>query len=133
MVTLPIRRCNYQLAMYAAQLAAGESLTHRSIKCTKIKQYIGIIAHVAYHQSLETRDIRKANPTDTRFCPELEAVYAEVIRHEKMPNRREPFTLEMLHYQQAVASKLGKEGFFTLSAAMSDWSEIGLSNGQRNV
>jgi hypothetical protein len=133
MVTLNIRRCNMQLAMYAAQLAAGESLTHRQIKCATIKHYVRVIAHVSSHQSHTARDIRKANPTDTKFCPELEAVYAEVTRHEKMPDRREPFTLEMLHHQQAIAIKMGEKWFFTLLLAMADWSEIGLFNGQRNA
>jgi hypothetical protein len=133
MAALPIRRCNYQVAIYAAQLAAGESLTHRSIKCTTIKQYVRCIARVASDQSLTARDIRKANPTDTKNCPELDAVYAEVTRHEKMPDRREPFTLEMLHHQQAVAARLGVAGNATLPAAMADWSEIGLFNGQRNA
>lgn len=131
MVDLPILRCNYQLAIYAAQLAAGESLTHRQIKCDTIKGYVRAIAFVFANQSTSGRDIRKRNPTDTKFCPQLEAVYTEVSRYEKMPNRREPFTLEMLHHQQEASGKLGTPGNLSRTAAFADWSEVGLFNGQR--
>ena len=59
----------------------------------------------------------------------LTSVYDEIKRYEKVPNRREPVTLEMLRYAQLLAKKANDP--LGLEAMLADWWEAALSGGFR--
>ena len=128
MERMPIQRCNLQLAIYAAHLGSGCTIYCRQIKLNTIKQYVNAVASFVGLFGSHPRDPRKANPADGHFAQPLQAVYQELGRWETVPNRREPFTLEMLHHQQKTAKDAP---FLSLEAAIADWSECGLFTGQR--
>ena len=128
METMPIERRNLQLALYAAHLGAGCTLWCRQIKVATIKQYINAVASFMALFGTHPRDPRKRNPTDSQLAPEITAVYTELGRWEQVPNRREPFTLDMLRHQQDCARQANP---LSLLAAIADWSECGLFTGHR--
>jgi len=99
---MPIARCNLQLALYAAHLGAGCSIWCKQIKLAMIQKYINAVASFIGLFGTHPRDPRKANPADGSFAKLLVAVYQELGQYEEVPNRREPFTLKMLHHQQAA-------------------------------
>jgi hypothetical protein len=114
--------------MYAMHLATGNTLLCRSIKSGTIKDYVLAAASFLSLFGNEV-DYRRSTPTDKAFCPELQAVYKEIERWEKVPNRREPFTLEMLTDVQAQAALEPNKA--RLLPALADWFEAGLFSGLR--
>lgn len=122
------RRGNLQLAMYAMHLATGNTLLCKSIKSGTIKDYVFAAASFLSLFGKEV-DHRRSTPTDKAFCPELQAVYREIERWEKVPNRREPFTLEMLTDIQSQATTEPNKA--RLLPALADWFEAGLFSGLR--
>ena len=130
MERMPIERCNLQWALYAAHLATGSTLWLRHIKSGTIRAYINAGASFMACFGNRPCDTRRALPTDKSLAPCIQAVLDEQARWEKVPNRREPYTLEMLHHLQAQVSKESPSTTSLLSA-MADWSEIGLFTGHR--
>jgi hypothetical protein len=125
-----LRRGQLQLAMYAQHLATGSTLFCRQIQAKTIKLYIKNVASALALFGPCPRDFRKDNPTDQGFCPLLNAVYKELERWEQMPNRREPFTVEMLNELEAQIAA-GQDSFLSRKAALADWFLIGLFTGNR--
>jgi hypothetical protein len=78
------------------------------------------------------RDPRKTDATQREMAEPLKAVLAELARYDKMPDRREPYTLEMwkeLHaYVQAMPVEQRKD---SREAACCDWFGSGLYGGYR--
>ena len=68
----------------------------RNIQVGTIKKYVQAIESFLALFGLYSWDYRKTLATDTHLASELTSVYAELDRWEKVPNRREPFTPEML-------------------------------------
>ena len=124
------RRGTLQLAMCAAHLGTGSTLYCRQVKLGTIKKYVKDIASFLALFGDEERDYRKDNGTDTCHSKLLTSVYAELARWEKMPNRREPFTVEMLDEWRTMITKMGAP-FDSLESALLDWFEIGLFAGLR--
>jgi hypothetical protein len=122
------RRCLLQLGMYAQHLGTGSTLFCRVIKVETIKHYVRDVA--SFLASLHERDLRKDNATDTKLSKVLTSVFDELQRWEKVPNRREPFTVEMLQFweQHVSATNARPE---SLAAALLDWFECGLFAGTR--
>jgi hypothetical protein len=118
--------------MYAMHLATGSTLLCKAIKCGTIKEYVKAAASIMGLLGKEI-DYRRENPTDKAFCPSLQAVYNELQRWERVPNRREPFTLEMLAdvQSQAQACTL-TDGPDSLLPVLADWFEVGLFSGLEN-
>jgi hypothetical protein len=72
------------------------------------------------------RDYRKNYATDTAISSTLTSVYNELARWESVPDRREPYTLEMLIYlKQSVERTASCQD--SMVAAMADWFKCGLS------
>jgi hypothetical protein len=67
---------------------------------------------------------------DTKISRTLSAVYDEQKRWEDVPNRREPYTLEMLDTMKNDFAASG-QGPNTLAAALVDWFACGLFAGLR--
>ena len=120
---------NFAMACYAVFLATGHSLRCRSIRSDTIKIYLHNAATFVSRFDAKDRDARKKEG-ETKLCPAVAAVIGIVKRYEDMKNRREPFTLGMLHLL------LSKVYFFSddsSKAALADWFTIGLHGGYRRA
>jgi hypothetical protein len=124
--TSNITRCNWQLALYAAHLATGSNLVCRSIKSATISGYVHDVARFLYRFS--NRDPRKQDPTKQENAPCIDSITKEVKRWEKMPNRREPFTIEMLDFIIDQSKNLAPNSFLS---TFRDWATCGLYAGFR--
>jgi hypothetical protein len=80
--------------MYAMHLATGNTLLCHQIKSASIKRYVRDIA--GFVALLQQRDICKVHVLDTKLSPRIQSTFDELKGWEDVPNRREPFTLEML-------------------------------------
>ena len=124
------RRGLLQLAMYARHVGTGQTLLCKTIKVATVKQYVRAAATFLALFGDTTRDYRKNYATDTAISSTLNSVYNELARWENVPDRREPYTLEMLSFlkksvQRAVSCQ------DSLGTAMADWFECGLFAGLR--
>jgi hypothetical protein len=124
------RRGLLQLAMYAQHLGTGSTLLCRSIRSATIKGYITAAASFHALFGPHPRDFRKDNAVDAKISTTLSAVYDELKRWEDVPNRREPYTLEMLDDMGREFANSGR-GSNTLDAALLDWFTCGLFAGFR--
>jgi hypothetical protein len=124
------RRGLLQLAMYAMHVGTGQTLLCKTIKVATVKQYVRAAATFLTLFGDKTRDYRKNYATDTALSSTLVSVYNELARWESVPDRREPYTLEMLTYhKQSVERTAACQD--SLAAAMADWFECGLFAGLR--
>jgi hypothetical protein len=127
---LAIQRCNFQLALYTVHLATGNSVSCRSIKAATIEKYIRSVAKFCARSN--PRDPRKLEQTHKTLAPVIQGVINEVQRWENIPDRREPFTIEMLRYlQELYTSQPHIYDSDSSLAAMIDWSSTGLYDGFR--
>lgn len=94
--TLSRHRVSLQLASYALHLSSGNSLLCRTLKSSTIKGYVRDVATFLRQCDPQQRDFRRNHDSDKHFSAPLVKVYAEIECWEKVPNRREPFTVEML-------------------------------------
>jgi len=130
LATVPIERCVMQLALYAVHLATGNSISCRAIKAATMEKYLRSVA--TFCSRSNARDPRKLEQTNNKLAPVIEGVLNEVKRWENIPNRREPFTIEMLNYLiELLESQRHIHGQDSLLAAMVDWSSAGLYDGGR--
>jgi hypothetical protein len=115
--------------MYAMHLATGSTLLCRLITLKTIKEYVKAAASFIALGPRQV-DFRKENQTDTQMCPSLQAVYKELERWEKVPNRREPFTLEMLkQLDDTIKDKRIDQD--SLQGVLADWFVTCLFLGSR--
>ena len=125
----PQDRANFQLAMYATHLATGSTLHCRAIKANTIASYLHDIAtFLGRFRSIDPRFISAA---DTSLAPVIAKVIAEQRRWEMVPNRREPFTVEM-HNAIANSAKIQMDDC-CLAAAMANWTLCNLYAGCRGI
>jgi hypothetical protein len=111
-------------AFYSAYLWAGTNLVCRSIKSSTIRKYLLEISKF-YHQFLAL-DIRKHDQLSSRLAPQIVGVLSEMERWEAVPNRREPYTLEMQVSLEALTVAPN-----SLLDALADWFGNGLLGGYR--
>jgi hypothetical protein len=126
----PPRRGLLQLAMFAQHLGTGSNLLCRTIRTDTIKRYVNVAASLHSLFGSHHRDYRKDSEMDTNISRTLSAVYVEQKRWEDVPNRREPYTLEMLDTMRTDFAASGR-GPNTLEAALVDWFACGLFAGLR--
>jgi hypothetical protein len=126
--TLPRRRLTLQLAIFAMHLGSGGSLLCKAIKAATIKNYLFDVSKVLRQLDPEQRDFRKDHNSDKSFADPVRLVFKELERWEQMPNRREPFTLEMLALLQQQAKSTPPNGILR---ALCDWFLLGLHLGLR--
>ena len=124
------RRGLLQLAMYAMHVGTGQTLLCKTIKVATVKQYVRAAATFLALFGDNTRDYRKNYATDTNISSTLTSVYNELARWESVPNRREPFTLEMLLHLRSD-TQTASMSQDSLIMAMADWCECGLFAGLR--
>jgi hypothetical protein len=121
-------RRNWQMALYAAHLATGNNIFCRSLKAVAISGYLRDVAR--FLSRFSPLDARYRNTTDKTFAPCIKAVTDEIARGEKIPDRREPFTIEMWKHLSSLSSTYLPDGIF---AAITDWAGCGLYGGFRNT
>ena len=112
------------LASYAAYLLSGATILAISIRVGTVKLYLKAVADY-FH------DHRKFNPTldETGAQPELlRSLYHEASRWEKMPNRAEPLTPDIVEFFHTRAQSAHENSAI---AAIADWMILGLQTGFR--
>jgi hypothetical protein len=119
-------RRNWQLALYAVHLATGNTLWCQSIKATTILKYLRDVAKFLGRYSI--LDARYASAADKTLAPCIKAVTDEVARWEKIPDRREPFTIEMHKHLASIQSSCSPD---TIIPVITDWAGCGLYGGFR--
>jgi hypothetical protein len=122
-------RCNYQLALYATHLATGSNLHCRSLKSGTIQTYLRDVAKfIGRYRDI---DPRYRSSADKALAPAISRVLDEVKRWETVPNRREPFTLEMqFHIAKQAESK---KDDCCLEAAVANWTLCNMYAGCRGI
>jgi len=106
---------------YAQSLACEETIYKRAIKSKTIKGYL--LAASKLRTGIGLMDPRKDNHGN--MSPLIDAVIKEQRRWESMPNRKDPFTKEMLLHVHLTAEKDPD----SLSSAIADWFTLGLLTG----
>jgi hypothetical protein len=119
-----------QFALYAHYLASGNTLHCQSVKLSTIKKYMLNIAVFFKRFGKQERDFRMQDDKNTTLIPELTKLYAELQRWESVPDRREPFTLDMLDALCSLVASTQAPPDSDL-AALQDWFTIGLFAGLR--
>ncbi|MGH3055005.1 MAG: hypothetical protein ACRDL7_08525, partial [Gaiellaceae bacterium] len=108
---------------YTVSLGNEETLSCKVIKTTTIKKYLQAAASWATAQ--QHLDPRKTFTGTTAQI--ITKVLREQQRWERMPNRREPLTVEMLDNIHSQASI----DLDCLANAMADWASVGFLAGLR--
>ena len=81
------------MAAYTVDLAQGNTVKGKPIKSNTINCYLRDVASlIADHCG---RDPRYTNPATKELAPSIKAVLDECKRYEGMPQRADPYTLEM--------------------------------------
>ena len=116
--------------MCAQHLESGGTLLCRSITVETNRKYILSVAQLLGLFGDHPRDYREEYPTSTLMALEPTKVYTTLARWEKVPLRREPFTLEMIAdmHENFASSGLGPDSMLT---ALVDWFEVSLFTGSR--
>jgi hypothetical protein len=84
--------------------------------------------HRHFIATFNNRDVRKDSPTDTTISPILTSVYNKIQRWEDVPNRCEPFTLEMLAEVHHII--LDEDCLpDSLNCVLANWFQCGLFRG----
>ena len=125
------RRRTLQLAMYAQHLATGSTLAHRQIKASTIKAYLRDVASFLTRFGERPVDPRKERGSE-RLHSMLDRIFKELERWEKVPKRREPFTVEMLMAMDNTAV-FGTHSFTSKWSAIADWGDCGIRGGFRKT
>ena len=124
------RRFQIQMALYAQHLATGSTLMCRSIKVNTIKLYVRqCVSFFMLFNRWETNPLMVPG-TNTHF-KELKGLYDELQRWETVPNRREPFTVEMLTAMHD--GTFGHHEHDSLFACCRDWFGSGMYTGYRRT
>ena len=124
------RRFVLQMAMYVQHLATGSTLLCRNIMLGTIKAYLRQVIGFFMRFGRWSRNPCFALTTDHYFG-EIKALFTELGRWEKVPNRREPFTLDML--ESMYTGAYGFVEHTSLFACVRDFCGAGLFDGRRKT
>jgi hypothetical protein len=117
------------MALYATHLATGSSLHCKSLKASTIATYLLDVAK--FLGRYRDVDPRFRSTADTRMAPAIAKVLDEQKRWESVPNRREPFTLEMHKYIAQSAETYADD--CCIEAALANWTLCNLYAGCRGI
>ena len=123
--TLTVR--NIIMACYTAYLATGETLLCRTIKANTIKKYLDAAAEL----SLPAKLLNPCLDIRGDLSIHIKEIIREIKRWEKIPNRREPVTKQMVEYiiNKGLDSK--KENPDNIYLALGNWLVLGEQTGFR--
>ena len=124
----PIRG-QLQLAMYAIHLSTGHSIYCKQIKAKTIESYVKDVA--SFLALFSGRDFRKDNPTDKHMGSILASVYKDLHAFESLPNRREPYTLQMHTLATTEAAIARRSHPWGLVVTLTDGFASGINAGFR--
>merc|ERR1712183_196098 len=108
------------MAYYAVFIAMDHSLLCRSFKSNTIKIYLQNAATLITRFDSINRDARN-KIGESKLYPPVAAVVGAVKRYKDMKNRREPFTLGVLHL---LLSQLHFLSLDSYKYALSDWKRV---------
>ena len=120
----PQNERSFFMACYAASLIAGENLVCKAIKKDTINRYLKAAALLCVPRKL----LDPRHDEQGRMGFYLSKVLREHERWEKMPNRREPVTHDMIEHIIRQARHIDKD---SLLSALSDWCVLGEYTGAR--
>jgi len=123
----PIRAA-VQMCLHAQHLFAVGGLFCRTLRCSSIKNCLRDVATFCMVHGFLDEDPR-FKPGANVFHPDLKAALEEFERWEKAPDRREPFTADMLN--AVTDGTFGVHGPDDLFTAVADWCGSGLCAGYR--
>ena len=124
-----LKRKQQQLAMFALHLFTGHSIQAKSIKLGTIQGYIRSVGTFLQQYHPDSIDPRFDRPGDQRVGALLTTVFERIRKYENIPDRQEPFTIEMLEFVLAWAAEIDDDD--CLIAVLADWYVIGLHLGLR--
>mmetsp|Transcript_29742 Transcript_29742/g.86682 ORF Transcript_29742/g.86682 Transcript_29742/m.86682 type:complete len:352 (-) Transcript_29742:1530-2585(-) len=116
---------SFILACYTLFLAQGSTLASRSIKATTMRGYHKDIDALCTQRHLMSLRIDSMGQKNAH----IEKILAECERWEKMPDKREPVTHEMLEYIISLAKRDPNPDSVTNATA--DWIVMGMYAGFR--
>jgi hypothetical protein len=130
------QEANLLFACYAVFLALGHTLLCKTIKSATIDNYLRAAATVVKRACSQvpnpTNNRRWHDPlidmTTGKRDSQISSILAEVKRWEKMPNRCEPLTVDMVLYQQLQCATNEPH---SEASAMYDWEVFGIYAGNR--
>jgi len=127
MMNVPLEALNDTLAMYAIYLATGNTIYSQMIKGTTMELYL--LAAASIIQKLDQIPDRDARKTpDGKVYKGIKKVIDEVKRIEKVPNRREGYTLAM---HKELFEKMKFHGKDSELRCCYEWYTLGLQLGLR--
>ena len=113
------------LATYTLFLAQGSTLASRSIKSVTMKGYLSDIDKLCEARGLMSLRIDNMGRSNTL----IDDIINECKRWEKMPDKREPITPEMLQYLIDLAKRDKYQD--SITNAVVDWIVMGMYAGFR--
>lgn len=115
----------FVLACYTLYLAQGSTLASRSIKASTMRGYLKDIDELCAQRGLMSLRIDRMGKSNIH----IEKILAECERWEKMPDKREPITQEMLQYIIDLAKRDPNPD--SIVNATADWIVMGMYSGFR--
>ena len=88
------QKLQYTMAMYAYELASGETIQGTKIKSSTIKDYLLAAATLVMRFDKLGRDARK-ELNCKKLCEAIQKVVAQVKRFEDVPDRVKAYTARM--------------------------------------
>lgn len=122
------RRRIYQFAQYAAHLCTGSTIQVRAIRHSTVLRYLN---DAATFVKLKTGIDPRHSLGTSKMDDAIQKVLDEYKRWEKIPQRREPWTVEMQQAFDAANRNLSAADADSLPVALADWFALGLSTGFR--
>ena len=118
---------NLIMSCYAADLAAGENLVCKTIKAITIKKYLAAAAELSIQSQMMNQTLNLMGK-ESKFIGD---VLHELKRWEKMPNRREPVTTEMIEFIVTKGKTYKDQD--NIYSSMGDWLILGEQAGCRRL
>ena len=121
--TLTVRH----MACYTAYLATGETLLCKSIKANTIKRYLEAASELSIPAGL----MNPCLDIKGKLSKHISDLIKEIKRWEKIPNRKEPVTKQMIEYIINKGIMLKAENPDNLYLALGNWLVLGEQTGFR--
>ena len=124
------RRRNWQFGLYTAHLCSGGTIQLQAIRSTTVDRYLH---DAAVFIKLTTKIDPRFNLDGKTMADPIKDVLTEYKRWEKVPDRREPWTVEMQKAFDAANASIANDDHKedTIELALADWTALGLATGIR--
>jgi hypothetical protein len=128
------QEANLLFACYAVFLALGHTLLCKTVKSATIDNYLRAAATIVKRARSQVPKPTKnllwhdllIDMTTGKCDSQISSILAKVKRWEKMPNRREPLTVDMVSYQQLQCATNEPH---SEALAVHDWEVFGIYAG----